>query len=181
MSQPDELLEIASAAQYAALGHPLRLRLLFALGRKTATISQLAAQLDTRKGNVAHHLTVLREAGLVRLAHTRQVRGGTEQYYERVARKLHFTGEQADAQKALTLRVLSEELSNAEPDPFLVLRHVHLTRDQAQQLVAILTELVDGVEEASEDEPRYRLLTGLFRPAERPPAKGKGGSAGGWQ
>ena len=168
--EPDELLEVTSAAQYAALGHPLRLRLLFALGRKTATISQLAAQLDTRTGNVAHHLTVLREAGLIRLAHTRQVRGGTEQYYERVARKLVFTGEQADAQKALTLRVLSEEISHAEPDPFLLLRHIHLTRAQAQQLADTLTELVDGIEEAGEDEPRYRLLTGLFRPADRPPA-----------
>jgi DNA-binding transcriptional ArsR family regulator len=165
-TEPDELLEVSSAAQYAALGHPLRLRLLFALGRKTATISQLATQLDARKGNVAHHLAVLREAGLVRLAHTRQVRGGTEQYYERAARKLHFTGEQADAQKALTLRVLSDELSQAEPDPFVLLRHVHLTRAQAAQLVTTLTELVDGVEEAGEDEPRYRLLAGLFRPAD---------------
>jgi len=164
MTEPDEVLEVASAAQYAALGHPLRLRLLFVLGRKQATISQLATALGTRKGNVAHHLGVLREAGMVKIAYTRPVRGGTEQYYERTAKKMHFTGEQANAQKALTLRVLSEEIENAEPDPFLVLRQVHLTRAQAEKLAATLSDLVDGVQEADEAEPRYRLLVGLFEP-----------------
>ncbi|CAM5610189.1 hypothetical protein SVIOM74S_07164 [Streptomyces violarus] len=47
---------------------------------RPATTSQLAAQLDAKKGNVAHHLKVLREAALVHIAGTRQVRGGTEQY-----------------------------------------------------------------------------------------------------
>ncbi|MEV0270747.1 winged helix-turn-helix domain-containing protein [Hamadaea sp. NPDC050747] len=170
MTEPDDVLEVSSAAQYAALGHPTRLRLLFALGRKQATISQLATALGTRKGNIAHHLGVLREAGMVTIAYTKPVRGGTEQYYQRSARKLHFTGEQAIAQKALTLRVLSEEIEAAEPDPFLVLRQVHLTRAQAAQLAATLSDLVDGVEEADEAEPRYRLLTGLFVPAAEAPA-----------
>jgi DNA-binding transcriptional ArsR family regulator len=165
VSQPDDVVEVHSVAQYAALGHPLRLRLLAFLGQKQATISQLAVELDTRKGNVAHHLAVLREAGLVRVAHTRTVRGGTEQYYERVARKVHFTGELPEERKALTLRVLADEVGNAEPDPFLMLRYVHLTQQQAERLKAVLTELVDGVTEASADEPRYRMLVGLFRPA----------------
>ncbi|MCP2324787.1 DNA-binding transcriptional ArsR family regulator [Hamadaea flava] len=170
MTEPEEVLEVSSAAQYAALGHPTRLRLLFALGRRQATISQLAVDLGTRKGNVAHHLGVLREAGMVKIAYTRPVRGGTEQYYERTAKRLNFTGEQASAQKALTLRVLSEEIEAAEPDPFLLLRYVHLTRAQAAQLVATLSDLVDGLEEADEAEPRYRLLTGLFTPAPTPPS-----------
>ena len=157
------MVEVGSAAQYAALGHPLRLRLLTSLGQKQATISQLALELDTRKGNVAHHLSVLREAGLVRVAHTRTVRGGTEQYYERVARKVHFTGEDPERRKALTLQVLTDELSSAEPDPFLMLRYVHLSVEQAERLKAVLAELVDGVAEADGGEPQYRLLTGLFR------------------
>ncbi|NUR48826.1 MAG: winged helix-turn-helix transcriptional regulator [Hamadaea sp.] len=168
MTEPEETLEVSSATQYAALGHPMRLRLLFVLGKRQATISQLAADLGTRKGNIAHHLGVLREAGMVKIAYTKPVRGGTEQYYERVARKIHFTGEQAIAQKALTLRVLSEEIEAAAPDPFLVLRQIHLTQAQAAQLATTLSDLVDGVEEAGEDEPRYRLLAGLFAP--QPPA-----------
>jgi DNA-binding transcriptional ArsR family regulator len=69
---PDEVLTVISAAQYRALGHPLRHRLLFALGQHPATISQLAAALGSHKGNIAHHLKVLREAGLVAVTETRQ-------------------------------------------------------------------------------------------------------------
>ncbi|NUT35725.1 MAG: helix-turn-helix transcriptional regulator [Hamadaea sp.] len=160
-----EPFEVSSASHYSALGHPLRLRLLLALGARPATISQLAAELDTRKGNVAHHLAVLREAGLVQLAHTRQVRGGTEQYYERVAEKLRFGGQDAAAQRDLTVRILAEEIQQAAPDPFLVLRRVRLTREQARHVAAALGELVDGIEEAGADEPRFSVLVGVLDPA----------------
>ncbi|MEU5001673.1 ArsR family transcriptional regulator [Streptomyces sp. NPDC021622] len=43
-------------------------------------LPRLAAQLDAKKGKVARHLEVLREAGLVHIAGTRQVCGGTGQY-----------------------------------------------------------------------------------------------------
>ena len=36
-------MPISSPAQFKALGHPMRHRLLFALGQEPATISQLAA------------------------------------------------------------------------------------------------------------------------------------------
>ena len=157
---------MSSAEQYSALGHPLRLRLLFALGERPATISQLAAALASRKGNIAHHIKVLREAGLVRPGHTRHVRGGTEQYYVRSARKLHFVGAAAGAQTALALRVVAEEIAHAAPDPYMVLRHVRLTRAQVEHLVATLTDLVDGIEEAADSEPRFGLLLGLYQPSQ---------------
>jgi hypothetical protein len=40
------VLTITSPEQYRALGHPLRQRLLFALGQRPATISQLAVALE---------------------------------------------------------------------------------------------------------------------------------------
>src|SRR5580693_4564647 len=101
---PHESLTITSAEQYRALGHPLRHQLLFALGQRPATISQLALALDSHKGNVAHHLKVLREAGLVAVTETRQVRGGTEQYYQRTARLLRFPGEQGTAHAGVMLQ-----------------------------------------------------------------------------
>ena len=57
-----------------------------------ATVSQLAKSLSTNKGNVAHHLAVLERAGLVRRGESRQVRGGTEQYFVRAARRLRTPG-----------------------------------------------------------------------------------------
>src|SRR5262249_45579772 len=86
----DDVAAISSPAQFKALGHPMRHRLLFALGREDATISQLATMLGSNKGNIAHHLKVLVDAGLVQPTGTRKVRGGTEQYYSRAFRGLAF-------------------------------------------------------------------------------------------
>jgi DNA-binding transcriptional ArsR family regulator len=160
----DDLKRITEPEQFKALAHPMRHRLLFALGQRPSTVSQLAAELDTLKGNVAHHLKVLCAADLVRPAGTRRVRGGTEQYYERAARALHFGGEHWPANIAPAFRALADEIAAAAPDPFLVLRMLRLTPDQVQRITAGLTEIAHGTEEAGEEQPRYGLLLGLYRP-----------------
>jgi DNA-binding transcriptional ArsR family regulator len=159
-----EHFEVHSPEHFKALAHPLRQRLLFALAQP-ATVSQLAVTLSSHKGNIAHHLKVLREAGLITPAGTRQVRGGTEQYYQRVARILHFAGEHSAANLPVTFRAIADEIASAAPDPFLVLRTIRLTQDQAGQVIATLTELAHGTEEAGEDQPRYGMLLGLYRQA----------------
>ncbi|MFC7548162.1 ArsR/SmtB family transcription factor [Plantactinospora sp. GCM10030261] len=185
----DEMLEVSRAEQFKALGHPFRQRLLFSLGQQPATISQLAAALDARKGNVAHHLKVLREAGMVRIVETRRVRGGTEQYYQRTARRLKVTTREL-APTAAFLGAVAEEIAAADAEPLLTLRHVRLTAAQADRLTAALTDLVDGAEDAGAGKPRYGLLVGLFRhapmaadlsatdpPAADPPGGGQVGGA----
>ena len=165
----DEQLTVTSAAQYRALGHPMRHRLLFSLGQQPATISQLASALGTHKGNVAHHLTVLREAGLVAVTGTRQVRGGTEQYYQRTARRLEFPGEQGAAHAGVLLQAVADEIATSAPEPLLVLRNIRLTADQARQLASTLNELVAGLDEAGEGEARYGVLVGLYEPRQPQP------------
>jgi DNA-binding transcriptional ArsR family regulator len=170
---PDEQLTVTSAAQYRALGHPLRHRLLFALGQHPATISQLAAALDSHKGNIAHHLKVLREAGLVAVTETRQVRGGTEQYYQRTARRLHFPGEQGTAHTGVMLQAVGDEMATAAAEPFLVIRNIRLTDDQARELGSTLNELVGGLEDAGEGAARYGVLVGVYQPRQPgPPGPG---------
>jgi DNA-binding transcriptional ArsR family regulator len=170
---------VTSPEQFKALGHPMRHRLLFALGQQTATISQLAVSLETRKGNVAHHLKVLRDAGLVEVAGTRQVRGGTEQYYRRSARILRYTGEHSHANLETAFRAMAAEINAAEPDPLLILRYVRLTAEQAEEITATLTALSRRTEDAPADQPRYGLLLGLYRqqPATGQDARGHGGIA----
>jgi DNA-binding transcriptional ArsR family regulator len=158
----DDLLEVTTPAQFKALGHPLRQRLLFTLGEQSATISQLAVALAVQKGNVAHHLKVLREAGLVRVVRTRQVRGGTEQYYQRAARRVSLPGN-ALAPTAAMLGAVAEEIATSDGSPLLTLRHVRLTAAQAERLTAALAELVETAEDAGEGEARYGLLVGLYR------------------
>ncbi|MBM7783508.1 ArsR/SmtB family transcription factor [Tenggerimyces flavus] len=159
MNDEDDVVEVSGPEQHKALGHPMRHRLLYALGEETATISGLAARFDTRKGNIAHHLKVLREAGLVEIAETRTVRGGTEQYYRRVGRKLRYRGHTAVAMQAM-----AAEIESDPDDPLVLLRHVRLTSEQAAALAEALTTLVDSAEDAGPGADRFGVLVGVYRP-----------------
>ncbi|MFG2841001.1 ArsR/SmtB family transcription factor [Streptomyces zaomyceticus] len=162
---PEDVLEIGAPEQFAALAHPLRQRLLFALGHRPATAGRLAAQLDTKKGNVAHHLKVLREAGLVHIAETRQVRGGTEQYYQRTARHMVVAEPQA-AGTAAMLAAVAQELGRSPAETHLTLRHLRLSPAKAAELGQTLTRLVDEAEENAEDQPLHGVLVTLYQHAE---------------
>jgi DNA-binding transcriptional ArsR family regulator len=163
----DDVAAVTAPEQFKALAHPMRHRLLFALGRGEATISQLAGALGSNKGNIAHHLKVLADAGLVRPAGTRQVRGGTEQYYERAAPGLKYDD---TATTEVAFHALAAEIAAAEPDPFLALRTLRLTPEHAEQLAATLRDLASQAEDPG-DLPRYGLLLGLYQPAQAPPSE----------
>jgi DNA-binding transcriptional ArsR family regulator len=153
-------MNISSPAQFKAMGHPLRQRLLFLLG-EPATISQLAARLDVAKGSISHHLGVLRDAGMVEVSETRQVRGGTERYYRRTADRMDIAAK-APAPTAAILEGFGQELVAARGNPLLVLRHVRLTPAQAVKLRDALYELATDVETADEPAARYGLLVGMY-------------------
>jgi DNA-binding transcriptional ArsR family regulator len=159
--EQDDAVAVTTPEQFKALGHPMRHRLLFALGRGEATISQLATALGSNKGNVAHHLKVLAGAGLVQPAETRTVRGGTEQYYRRSFARLSYHD---TAATEATFRALAAEIAAAEPDPFLVLRMLRLNPEHAEQVTAALRDLA-GQADDGDGHSRYGLLLGLYRPA----------------
>jgi DNA-binding transcriptional ArsR family regulator len=151
---------VSTPRQFKALGHPMRQRLLLALGQGEATISQLASALDSNKGNIAHHLRVLADADLVLPAGTRQVRGGTERYYRRAHRALEFT-DPATAQA--TFSAIAAEIATAESEPFLVLRALRLNPEHAERVAAALHDLANQ-EDDGDDDPRYGLLLGFYQP-----------------
>lgn len=154
-------MNLSSPDHFKALAHPTRQRILFKLG-EPATISQLAHSLDTHKGNVAHHLKVLEDAGLVELRSTRQVRGGTERYFARTARMMTTVGDASQANLAVSFEAIAAEIADAAPDPLLILRHLRLTRAQVDAITAMLNDLGHNTEEADADQPRYGMLLGLF-------------------
>jgi DNA-binding transcriptional ArsR family regulator len=161
---PQDVQEISTPAQFAALAHPLRQRLLFTLGSRQATISQLAVRLDAKKGSVAHHLKVLREAGLVHVAETRQVRGGTEQYYLRTARKMYVPEPHGPGTAAM-LGAVAEEMERSPAPTTLTLRNVRLSPERAGVLAGELERLVDEAEEKGVAEPVHGVLVALYRHA----------------
>src|SRR5258705_462015 len=77
----------------------------------------------------------------------RHVRGGTERYYQRAARGLTYDDA---ATTEVAFRALAAEIAAAEPDPFLVLRTLRLTREHARQLIATLRDLAAVAEDASD-------------------------------
>ncbi len=161
-------MRFATPEQFKAMAHPLRQRLLFALIHP-ATISQLAIAMGSQKGNIAHHLKVLRQADMVRVVATRTVRGGTEQYYQRSVLRYDLGGEQATAHTPLLVRAVADELAGAAPEPYLVLRNIRLTAEQVTRLTAQLTQLSEELTDAGPHESRYGLLLTVYRPSQPEP------------
>ncbi|MEU4302354.1 winged helix-turn-helix domain-containing protein [Kitasatospora aureofaciens] len=159
-----DVQRVSTPVQHTALAHPVRQRLLFALSARPSTISRLAAQLGVNKGSVSHHLKVLCEAGLVRDAGTRTVRGGTEKYYRRTAERLLVDEPQPEGTAAL-FGAVAQELDRSPSDHLLTLRHVRLSPAKAARLAEALAALVDETEEDAEGEPVHGLLVTLYQQA----------------
>jgi DNA-binding transcriptional ArsR family regulator len=64
-----------------ALAHPLRVRILGALERRTASPTELAGELDAPLGNVSYHVRQLARLGLVKLVSETPRRGAVEHHY----------------------------------------------------------------------------------------------------
>jgi DNA-binding transcriptional ArsR family regulator len=75
-----------------ALAHPLRTRILSALEGRTASPSELAAELDAPLGVLSYHVRRLTALGFVKLVRRVPRRGAVEHYYTATARP-HLTNE----------------------------------------------------------------------------------------
>ncbi|TXK18667.1 helix-turn-helix domain-containing protein [Homoserinibacter sp. GY 40078] len=162
-------IDVDSPRQAKALAHPMRMQLLMELPDEGATISGLAQSMQTNKGNVAHHLRVLQEAGLVRVGRTRTVRGGTERYFVRTIRRMRTSGGEQGQQIIATLSVAAAEMAADRRDPLVHLRQLRLSASQAEALSAHLEHMVDGLEPAPAGAPDHGVLVAVYR---RPPTVG---------
>ncbi|GAA1702371.1 ArsR/SmtB family transcription factor [Fodinicola feengrottensis] len=161
---PDPLV-LRDPAQFKALGHPLRHRLLTVLRQRPATLAQLATALGSTKGTVGYHVNVLTDAGLLEVATTRQVRGGTERYYRLVSQNLRLARDAPVGAEFLVKAALDEMLPATQDSPEqTLLRHVRLTPERVSALAAELERFADPdhLPDGPEGEP-YGLLVSLFR------------------
>ena len=86
----DERRELTTGAEVRAIGHPLRTTILGLLHERAATVTEMAAAVGRPKSTIAHHVSVLQRAGLVRVVRTRRVRAIDERYYGRTARMFYY-------------------------------------------------------------------------------------------
>ncbi|MFG3015891.1 ArsR/SmtB family transcription factor [Streptomyces cinerochromogenes] len=159
-------LVLRSPEQFKALGHPVRHRMVNVLRQRPATLRQLAGVLGMSKGTIGYHVRVLREAGLIRLAETRQVRGGTEQYFALVSQSFKVHEEAAVGPEFLFNAALGEMLPDQPGRPsHTALRHLWLTDAEARALEARLRAMAAEPHRSADsaDGEPYGLLISLFR------------------
>jgi len=72
----------------AIVGHPLRAKIWTVLAEDVASPNELSRKFGEEIPDVAYHVKVLRENGVIELAMTRQVRGAVEHFYRAIQRPL---------------------------------------------------------------------------------------------
>jgi DNA-binding transcriptional ArsR family regulator len=159
-----EPLVLQTPAHFKALGHPVRHRIVNVLRQRPATLGQLASAMGLSKGTISFHMRVLREAGLVQIAGTQHVRGGTEQHFALVS--AGFRHEDATAGAGFLVQAaLAEMLPAGDGESGrTVLRHLWLSEQQARTLAAQLEDFVTRQRPADAvSGEAYGLLLSLYR------------------
>jgi DNA-binding transcriptional ArsR family regulator len=74
-----------------AMAHPLRVQIVAMLNQRVMSATMIATEIDEQLQNVAYHMRVLREKGLIEEVSSRPVRGSTEHFY-RATKRVLFDG-----------------------------------------------------------------------------------------
>ncbi len=85
----DDTMALTSSSQVRAIGNRLRTTILGLLHERAASVSEIAAAVGRPKSTVAYHVSVLSDAGLVRVIRTRRIRAIEERYFGRTARMFY--------------------------------------------------------------------------------------------
>jgi len=168
-------LALTEASQVQALSYPLRNAILGLLHERAATVSELAVALGRPKSTVAHHVKVLREAGLLRVVRTQRVRAIEERFYGRTARMFYVAVERGPhgagpPRDFNDFEVAARESVPAYQDGKLwgFIRHARLTEAQASEFwerIAALVEEFDRLPRAG--DTMYGLAVGIY-PTDQP-------------
>ncbi|MFH0518429.1 ArsR/SmtB family transcription factor [Streptomyces sp. M41] len=145
-----DITEVTAPAQLRALAHPLRNAILELLLERAATVSELAAALDRPKSTVAHHVSVLVDAQLLRVVRTRRVRAIDERYYGRTARIFRVgtvspteAGDAPYCTNDLATAAAESAAAHQADQLSSIVRHVRIPREQAREFWARVLELAD--------------------------------------
>ena len=166
---------LTEPSQVKAISHPLRTMILSLLHERAATVTELAVTVDRPKSTVAHHVKVLREAGLVQVVRTRRVRAIEERFYGRTARMFYVGVERNPAGDEMPrdfndFEVAAGESSGAYRDGKLwgFIRHARISEAQASEFWERMAELVaefDGMPRSGETV--YGFALGVY-PTDHP-------------
>ena len=162
-----EVLELDNPEQLKALGHPLRLKVLQALGAADHPLTNrdLAARLAVDPGHLHFHVRMLHRAGLIELVDA----GGREKPYRPVAKQLRVgpeiraAGLASDLQAAQLREVQQGFEQHAATGEFRSAQsHV---RVDVEQLRSLVTDLLDQISQVEDAAQPLQTVTVAFHPA----------------
>lgn len=167
LSLPPAELLISDPEQLKALGDPLRIQILEALGSRPRhgwTAKELARVIDIGQTRLYHHLNLLDERGLIRVVGTRVVSGIVERRYQAAARGFHLDrslssgadaaagiGQVLEAALTETRRQIMASIDAGRIDPaaetpghrlFLLTDRLRMRPDRVERFIARLQELL---------------------------------------
>jgi DNA-binding transcriptional ArsR family regulator len=139
---PDEVAA-DQPAQLKALADLTRLAILNLVLDRAATVTELATALGKPKSTVAHHVDVLRRAGLLKVVRTRRVRATTESFYGRTGRTINVGSPGSDhPMGGMLARALEEQIPETpECGGGFTLRHARIPVEQANAFVERVSQL----------------------------------------
>jgi DNA-binding transcriptional ArsR family regulator len=167
---PADVLELDRPEQLKALGHPLRLKVLQALGESEDPLTnrELAARLQVDPGHLHFHVRMLHRAGLIE-----RVDGtGREKPYRPVAKHLKVgadiraTGAASELQAA-QLRELQRGFEEHAAGGEFRSAQVHTHLD-VETVRALVRRLVDDLTELEDESQPLQTITIAFHPAIEP-------------
>jgi len=164
---PRDVLQLDRPEQLKALGHPLRLKVLQALGQtdQPLTNRELAARLSVDPGHLHFHVRMLHRAGLIELAEA----AGREKPYRAVAKHLKVGPEiraagLASELQAAQLRELQRGFEAHAMTGDFRSAQVH-SRLAVETVRRLLNELVDTLTELEDESQPLQTITVAFHPA----------------
>jgi DNA-binding transcriptional ArsR family regulator len=155
MAVPKERKRAATPAEFKALAHPLRLRILRLCLHDALTNKELADRLRKDPATTLHHVRMLLDTGFLAPDRVRTgSRGALEKPYRATGKSWVLsaaTPEQAKLEEAAVLDALKEELLELPPEDVLVGARmgVQLTPAKARRYEARIRKLIDDLA----DEP----------------------------
>jgi DNA-binding transcriptional ArsR family regulator len=151
--------------QLKALGDTTRMAILDLVLERAASVTELAAALHKPKSTVAHHVEVLRRAGLLRVVRTRQVRAVTEAFYGRTGRTIQMRSPSADhPTRSMLAGALAEQIPEDESlGGGFTIRHARIPAEQATTFADRLNEVaLEFTRLPREGDVVYGLIAGVY-------------------
>lgn len=160
----DDTRQLTTAAQFQALAHPLRQRVLRVLATEPMTNRQLAERLGVAPGRLHFHVRMLERAGLIEIAESRPKGGVVEKYYRPVANRfvgaIELPNNEGDGRElvrsALTAaldeyRAATDAFGDAPPSVMLGHEQAAVSTDRLKRIQSHLTAIQRELQEAGTD------------------------------